>query len=65
MLFRSDGSGVIDLVDAATDLVVESGSAVTIGGGDTQSEEIFGRIFGYGSRREHGESTIVLTAVVQ
>lgn len=61
----ADGSGAIDFVDAATELVVESGAAVTIGGGNTRSEEILGRILGYGSRREQSESSIVLTAVVQ
>ena len=61
----ADGSGAIDLVDAATELVVESGVPVTIGGGSAQSEEIFGRIFGYGARREESESSVVLTAVVR
>lgn len=62
--FGADGSGSIDLVEAATDLVVESGVPVTIGGGSTQSEEILSRILGHGSRREQGETSVVLTAVV-
>ena len=63
--FSADGSGTIDFTDAATDLVVENGESVTIGGGTTQTEEITRRILGYGARRVQGESSILLTALLQ
>lgn len=63
--FGADGSGTIDLVDAATELEVESGVPVTIGGGTADSDEVFSHLFGYAARRERGESTVTLTAVVQ
>jgi len=61
----ADGSGAIDFTEAATDLVVESGRPVMLGGGTTRTEEVTRRILGYGTRRVQGESSIVLTAVLQ
>jgi type II secretory pathway component GspD/PulD (secretin) len=61
----ADGSGTIDFTDAATELVVENGRPVMLGGGTTRTEEVTRRILGYGARRVQGESTILLTAVLQ
>ncbi len=63
--FSADGSGAIDFTDAATELVVEDGKPVTIGGGTTETEELTRRIFGYGSSRSQSESSIQLRAVLQ
>lgn len=63
--FSVDRAGALELVDAATELVVESGKPVTLGGGTSEGEEVTRRIFGYGTRREASESSIVLTATLQ
>ena len=63
--FSADGSGAIDFTDAATELVVEDGKPVNIGGGTTQTEELTRRIFGYGRARSESESSILLRAVLQ
>jgi hypothetical protein len=59
------GPGVIDLIDAASDLVVESGKPVVLGGSSTRSETVTRRILGYGASRAESESAIVLTAILQ
>ena len=61
----ADGSGTIDFTDAATDLVVENGKPVMLGGGTTRTEEVTRRILGYGARRAQSENSILLTAVLQ
>jgi len=63
--FSADGSGAIDLTDAATELEVESGKPVLIGGGTTDTNEITRRILGYRSTTAQRESSILLTAVLQ
>jgi hypothetical protein len=63
--FSADGSGSIDLTDAATELDVESGKPVLIGGGTTETNEITRRILGYRTSTTQRESSILLTAVVQ
>jgi len=63
--FSADGSGAIDFTDAATELVVEDGKPVTIGGGTTETEALTRRILGYGSSRSQSESSIVLRANLQ
>ena len=63
--FSADGSGAIDFTDAATELVVEDGKPISIGGGTTQTEELTRRIFGYGRTRSESESSILLRAVLQ
>lgn len=60
-----EGSGSIDFTDAATELVVEDGKPVDIGGGTTRSQEITRRILGYGSKSAESETSIVLRAVLQ
>jgi hypothetical protein len=63
--FSADGSGAIELTDAATDLVVEDRVPVTIGGGTTQSEAIVQRILGRRSSSAESETSIALTAAIQ
>ena len=63
--FSADGSGAIDMTDAATELEVESGKPVLIGGDTTDSNEVTRRILGYHSATSRRESSILLTAVVQ
>jgi Bacterial type II and III secretion system protein len=61
----TDGSGTIDVTDAATELEVESGKPVVIGGGTTDSNEITRRILGYRATTTRRESSMLLTAVIQ
>ena len=63
--FSASGPGVIDLLDAASELVVESGRPVMLGGGTSRAEEVTRHILGYGASRTESESSIVLTAVLQ
>jgi len=63
--FSADGSGSIDLTDAATELEVESGKPVLIGGGTSETSEITRRILGYRTTTSRRESSVRLTAVVQ
>jgi type II secretory pathway component GspD/PulD (secretin) len=63
--FSATGSGAIEFTDAATELVVENGKPVEIGGGTTQTEEITRRILGQGSSTAESETSIVLRAVLQ
>ena len=63
--FSPSGSGAIEFTDAATELVVENGKPVEIGGGTTQTEEITRRILGQGWRTAESETSIMLRAVLQ
>jgi hypothetical protein len=63
--FSAGGPGAIEFTDAATELVVENGKPVEIGGGTTRTEEITRRILGRGSRTAESETSIVLRAVLQ
>jgi len=63
--FSVDGSGAIDFTDAATDVVVENGQPIAIGGGTSRAEALTRRILGYGRTSRESESSIVLTASVQ
>ena len=63
--FSPGGAGAIEFTDATTELVVENGKPVEIGGGTTRTEEITRRILGLGSRTAESETSIVLRAVLQ
>jgi len=63
--FSADGSGAIDFTDAATDLVVDEGKPVDIGGSTTRSQEVVRRLFGYDSRSAESETSIMLRATFQ
>ena len=60
--FSADGSGAIDFTEAATDVVVENGKPIEIGGGTSRSDVLTRRILGIGARSSESESSIVLTA---
>jgi Flp pilus assembly secretin CpaC len=63
--FSATHAGAIDFTDAATELLVEDGKPVTIGGGTSESDELVRRILGYGSSRSQNESSIELRARIQ
>jgi len=63
--FTPGGGGSVELVDAATELVVPSGRRVQIGGASSELHSVTRRILGYHSRDASGETAIFLTATIQ
>lgn len=63
--FSAEGAGAIDVVEAATELVVPSGQPVSLGGAATAMHEVTRRIFGYDARSGAGESAISVVATLQ
>lgn len=58
------GSGAIDVTEAASELVVRSREPITLGGATTELHELTRRILGLGSVRGASETTLVLTASI-
>lgn len=63
--FSADRPGAIDLAEAAAELVVPNGQAVSLGGSTADLHEITRRILGYQSRSSRDEIGLVVTATVQ
>lgn len=63
--FSSDGSGTIEFTEAATELLVESGRPVVLGGATTQMHEVTRQILGFRLEQGGSETTVVLIATVQ
>ncbi|MGH7831006.1 MAG: hypothetical protein ACREP8_12590 [Candidatus Binatia bacterium] len=63
--FSPDRSGAIDVTEAATELIVPNGQAVSLGGASTQMHEITRQILGFSERQSTSETAVVLTATVQ
>jgi hypothetical protein len=63
--FSSDGSGTIEMTNAATDVVVRNGQPVIIAGGTTQTTTVTRQIFGLGQATQSGETMVLLTATIQ
>ena len=63
LAYRSDrGDGTIELVEAATNVVVPSGLPITIGGGASGEEVMRQFLLGYEQAQRTSDVTIVLTA---
>lgn len=61
--YRSDdGSGTIELVEAATEVVVQSGQPVTLGGSGGSGEVMRQFLLGYERVNRTGQVSIILTA---
>lgn len=61
--YRSEqDTGTIELVEATTELVVQSGQPMTIGGGGASNEVIRQFLLGYERVNRTGETSITLTA---
>jgi hypothetical protein len=60
--FTPGGGGSVELVEAATELVVPAGRRVQIGGASSELHSLTRRILGYHSRDAAGETAIFLTA---
>lgn len=61
----ADKSGVIEVNEASTELVVPSGRPVVLGGATTQTHELTRRILGYRVSKSGTETTMVLTATIR
>lgn len=61
----ADGSGVIEVKEASTELVVPSGRPVVLGGASTRTHELTRRILGYRASETATETTMALTATIR
>jgi hypothetical protein len=61
----ADRSGVIEVSEASTELVVPSGRPVVLGGASTQTHELTRRILGYRASETVTETTMALTATIR
>jgi len=60
-----DKSGVIEVNEASTELIVPSGRPVVLGGTTTQTHELTRRILGYRASETATETTMALTATIR
>ena len=61
----TDRSGVIEVNEASTELVVPSGRPVVLGGSSVQTHELTRRILGYRASETATEVTMALTATIR
>jgi hypothetical protein len=61
----TDRSGVIEVNEASTELVVPSGRPVVLGGSSVQTHELTRRILGYRASETATEATMALTATIR
>jgi Bacterial type II and III secretion system protein len=61
----ADGSGALDFVEAATEVIVASGQPVVIGGATTQTHAVTRQILGIGAQESSRATTVTLTATAQ
>src|SRR5499426_826323 len=61
----ADRSGVIEVNEASTELIVPSGRPVVLGGSTTQTNELTRRILGYRASDTAAETTMALTATIR
>ena len=62
--FTPGGGGTIEVVEAATELIVPSGGRMQIGGGTGSLHAITRQILGYGSQQSSEETALTLTATI-
>lgn len=63
--FSGDRSGVIEVNEASTELIVPSGRPVVLGGSTTHTHELTRRILGYRAGETATETTMALTATIR
>lgn len=63
--FTDAGAGSVELVEAATELIVSSGQRVPLGGASSSVHEVTRRILAYGERQASAETSVALTATVE
>jgi hypothetical protein len=63
--FTPGGGGSVELVEAATELIVPNGQRVQFGGATSSLHEVTRRILGYREQQTTGETSMALTATIQ
>ncbi|HEX9443904.1 MAG TPA: hypothetical protein VGA73_07280 [Candidatus Binatia bacterium] len=63
--FSAEGAGLIDVTEAAAEVIVPSGRPVFLGGATTGMHEVTRRLLGYDERQGQSESSISVTAIIQ
>ncbi|HET7877074.1 MAG TPA: hypothetical protein VFN71_16240 [Methylomirabilota bacterium] len=63
--FTPGGGGAIDLVEAATELIVPNGRRVQMGGATQELHAVTRRILGYRQEQAASETSLGLTATIQ
>jgi type II secretory pathway component GspD/PulD (secretin) len=63
--FSAERPGAIDFTEAATELIVPNGQAVSLGGSTTNLHEISRQILGYRDHASSSEINLVVTATLQ
>ena len=63
--FTPGGGGTIEVVEAATDLIVPSGGRLQVGGSTGSLHAITRQILGYSSQQSSEETALTLTATIQ
>jgi hypothetical protein len=63
--FTPGGGGTIELVEAATELIVPNGGRVQFGGGTGSLHEVTRQVLGYRAQQSSEETALTLTATIQ
>ena len=63
--FSADGSGTIEVTEAATQMIVPSGRPVVLAGATSETHAVLRQILGVRSERTATETLVVLTATAQ
>jgi hypothetical protein len=63
--FSTERPGAIDFTEAATELIVPNGQAVSLGGSTTKLHELTRQILGYRDRASSDEISLIVTATLQ
>jgi hypothetical protein len=63
--FTPGGGGTIEVVEAATEVIVPSGGRLQIGGSTGSLHAVTRQILGYGVQRSSQETALTLTATIQ
>lgn len=63
--FSVERPGAIDFTEAATELIVPNGQAVSLGGATSSMHEVTRQILGYRDRASSSETNLTVTATIQ
>ena len=63
--FSVERPGAIDFTEAATELIVPHGQAVSLGGSTSSMHEVTRQILGYSDRASTNETNLTVTATIQ
>ena len=63
--FAPDGSGVIEVNEASTELILPSGRPVVLGGSTTQTHDVLRQILGFRTTQGGSETLMAVTATIR